>query len=86
MYSLADAQKAWFETVKDFFLAIGGKQLIREPAVFAWFEGNLLKGFVSTHVDDFLCSGDRTFESNTIHQLRKRFPIGEETRGGFFYV
>ena len=86
MYILADAQKAWFKTVKDFFLSIGKKQLIREPAVFVWFEGGLLKGFVSTHIDDFLWSGDRTFESNTIEQLQNRFPIGEETRGDFVHV
>ena len=34
VYGLADAQKAWFETVKDFFLSIKGKELVREPAVF----------------------------------------------------
>ena len=39
VYGLADAPKAWFQTVTDFFLSIGGKKLIREPAVFAWFEG-----------------------------------------------
>ena len=54
--------------------------------MFAWFEGGQLKGFVYTHVDDFLWSGDKTFESNTIQQLRKRFPIGEETIGDFVYV
>ena len=86
VYGLADAQKAWFETVKDFFRSIGGKKLVREPAVFAWFEGGQLKGFVSTHVDKFLWSGYRTFKSNTIQQIRKRFPIREETRGDVFCV
>ena len=86
VYGLADAQKAWFETVKDFFLSNRGKQLVREPAMFFWFKGGQLKGFVSTHVDDFLWSGDETFENDIIQQLRKSFPIGEETKGGFVYV
>ena len=86
VYGLADAQKAWFETVKDFFLSIKGKQLISEPAVFVWFERGQLKGFVSTHVDDFLWSGGKTFENDIIQQLWKRFPIGEETKGAFVHV
>ena len=86
MYGLADAQKACFKTVKNFFLWIGRKQLIREPAMFAWFEVGQLKGFVSTHVNDFLWSGDKTFESNSIQQLRKRFTIGEDRRGDFVNV
>ena len=69
MYGLADAQKAWFETVKDFFLSIREKQLVREPAVFVWLERGQLKGFVSTHFDDFLWSGDETFENDIIQQL-----------------
>ena len=72
--------------VKDFFLSVKGKQLVREPAVFVWFERGQLKGFVSTHVDDFLWSGEETFENDIIQQLRKRFPIGEETKGYFVYV
>ena len=42
-----------------------------------WFEGDLLRGFISMHVDHFRWSGDWTLENNTIEQLRKRFPIGE---------
>ena len=54
--------------------------------MFVWFERGHLKGFASTHVDDFLWSGDDTFENNIIQHLRKRFPIGEETKDDFFYV
>ena len=86
MYGLADAQKAWFETVKDLFLSKKRKKLLREPAVFFWFERGQLEGFVSTHVDDFLWSGDEAFENNIIHQYRKSFPIGEKRKGDFVYV
>ena len=54
--------------------------------MFVWFERVQLKGFVSTHVHDFLWSGDETFENDIMQQLRKRFPIGEETKGDFVYV
>ena len=72
--------------MKDFFLPIRGKQLVREPAVFVWIEGGQLKGFVSTHVDEFLWSGDETFENDIIQQHQKRFPIGEQTKGDVVYV
>ena len=60
--------------------------MLREAAVFVWMEGRRLKGFIATHVDDFLWAGVEDFENTVGEPLRARFPIGEESRGTFFYV
>ena len=59
--------------------------MLREAAVFVWMEGKRLRGFIATHVDDFLWAGVGDFENTIIDPLRARFPIGEPSRGTFFY-
>ena len=86
VYGLCDAQRAWYDTVEEFFSSIGGKRMHREAAVFVWMEGPRLKGFIATHVDDFLWAGVGDFENAAVEPLRDRFPIGEESRGTLFYV
>ena len=52
--------------------------MLREAAVFVWMEEQRIRGFIATHVDDFLWAGVGDFENTVINPLRARFPIGEE--------
>ena len=86
VYGLCDAQRAWYDTVEEFFSSIRGRRMLRGAAVFVWMEGQRLRGFISTHVDDFLWAGVGDFENTVVEPLRARFPIGEESHGTFSYV
>ena len=63
VYGLCDAQRACYDTVEEFFTSIGGRRMLREAAVFVWMEGPRLKGFIATHVDDFLWAGVGDFKT-----------------------
>ena len=49
-------------------------------------EGRRPKGFITTHVDDFVWAGVEDFENTIVEPLRDRFPIGEESRRTLFYL
>ena len=76
VYGPCDAQRACYETITDFFASINGRSMERESAVFLCREENRLKGFIATHVDDFLPAGGNEFELAVIAPLQYRPPIG----------
>ena len=65
-YGLRDAQKEWFETVREYVYSVGGESHPNDGAVFMWRKSTLLvtagsqrgeegRGRVlAVHVDDFL--------------------------------
>ena len=57
-----------------------------DPALFLWHEAGELIGIIAVHVDDFLWSGIKQFESNIINKLRQTFKIGREDSKCFKYL
>ena len=62
VYGLRDAQKEWFETVREYLYSIGGESHTNDAALFVWKKPSLsikleedgLGGVLAVHVDDFL--------------------------------
>ena len=95
VYGLRDAQKEWFETVREYLFSMGGTSHPNDSAVFMWTKDSLimskegldgLGGVLAVHVDDFLWAGISEFKTKIIKQIKQRFPVGEESSGEFVYT
>lgn len=85
VYGLSDASLQWYNKVKSVMIENGGVMSQMDPTVFYWISksGNLA-GVLACHVDDFIWSGDQTF-NNTISKIRSAFKIGKEDSKAFKY-
>ncbi|CAC5390512.1 unnamed protein product [Mytilus coruscus] len=71
--------------VREELLSLGCKQCSSDPAVFVKHTDQRLSGIICCHVDDFLHSGDETFEE-VMRKLRTRFVAGKIEEKNFSYV
>ena len=74
LYGLKDAAKNWYLTLKTDLDNLKCEQSIIDHAMFSFRKEKLL-GMLTTHVDDFLYSGENTFLSNVIAQIEKKYDI-----------
>ena len=86
VYSLNDAARSWYITIKTFLLRLGCTQVKTDPAAFYWYYKGELSGLFIMHVDDFLWGGTTTFENLVIDQVRRQFHVGSQCNTIFKYV
>ena len=85
VYGLSDASLQWYNKVKSVMIESGGVMSQMDPTVFYWIgKTGTLAGVLACHVDDFIWSGDQTF-NNIISKIRRAFKIGKEDSKAFKY-
>jgi len=79
-YGLVHAPAKWYECVRDTLLKIGFHQSRADPCLWLYYTMDsvgrkLTSGFICSHVDDFIISGDETRESwvDALNQFYSRF-------------
>ena len=86
VYGLSDAARQWYLRVKEELLKLGVTVSRLDPALFAWHEGDVLKGIICLYVDDFLWAGTESFQEKVINQLTNMFMMGSIASKSFKYV
>ena len=87
VYGLKDAAKAWYDTVKQVILELGGRKSKLENTLFSWHnEEENIVGIMCTHVDDFCYGGNEFFEREVIGKMRKSLRVGSEEVRSFKYI
>ena len=79
-YGLVHAPAKWYECVRDTLLKIGFHQSRADPCLWLYYTMDSVgrkqtSGFICSHVDDFIISGDETRESwvDALNQFYSRF-------------
>jgi hypothetical protein len=87
IYGLNDAPRSWYIKVKKALMQLGGTQSAYDSALFIWHNGDgTVRGIIASHVDDFIYTGNKSFQSEVIENLKVWFKIGQECEGSFKYV
>jgi len=86
LYGLNDAARAFYMSVKHTLLQLGCQTSDLEPAMFLYQVNGTLRGFILTHVDDFLYGGDDLFEDKIIKPLSAKYHTSRLESGTFRYV
>lgn len=86
VYGLSDASRMWYLKVKDELIKLGAQTFGVDPAFFFWKHEGELYGILSSHVDDFLNVGEKSFENRVMRKLKDTFEISSEARGDFAYI
>ena len=86
IYGLNDAARQFYQSVEETLLNLGCEQSSLDPALFCWRYGSELQGMVACHIDDFLHSGSRQFDTKVMLKLRERFIAGKLEDTQFSYV
>ena len=84
VYGLNDASRYWYLRVKEELLKAGCKCSKADPSVF-YYHTQTLEGLLIAHVDDFMWSGTKRFET-IMENLKKTFKISQENSTAFTYV
>ena len=86
VYGLQDASRMWYIKVKEELEKLGGQPVCVDPAFFYWKNNDEVCGVMTSHVDDFLHSGDQLFKKNVLDKLRRTFEISSESADVFAYL
>ena len=86
VYSLTDASKSWYLTLKEELLKSGAVVSKYDQAIFIWYFGNKLYGIIATHVDDFCFPGSEIFQTRVMDRFRRLFKIKSEEVAEFQYI
>ena len=85
IYGLADAPKAWHDTLTKSLISTGLKQSCLDPCLFHYWCDKEYHGSLAVHVDDLICTGTTLFEKNVTNKLRTLYPFKHwKTDGGEF--
>ena len=86
-YGLNDAPRSWYIRVKKALMLLGGTQSAYDSALFIWHkEDGTVKGIIAAHMEDFIYTGNKSFQSEVIDKLKVLFKIGQECEGSFKYI
>ena len=85
-YSLCDASRQWYFSVKEELCRLGCEQFQLDKALFRWYVNGHLEGVFVMHVDDFLYAGTETFKKVVITKIQGKFKVGKHMEGNFRYV
>ena len=83
IYGLNDAPRAWYERVKKEFAILGAVMSVYDPALFFWYNGDELKGILTSHVDDFAYCGTTDFLESVVDKVKETFKISGQEQGSF---
>ena len=86
IYGLNDAPRAWYERVKKEFAILGAVMSVYDPALFFWYNGDELKGILTSHVDDFAYCGTTDFLESVVDKVKETFKISSQEQGSFKYL
>ena len=86
VYGLNQASRLWYLRIRKEFIKLGAESPKVDPAYFIWKHDKKVVGIVSSHVDDFLFTGDENFEKTTIKKLKEVFEISKEAKNTFVYL
>ena len=79
IYSLVDASRNWYASLKSFLLSIGLSSSKSDKSMFYYTDNEIVSGFFAIHVDDILWSGSNNFEHKIIAKLQNYFIIRKES-------
>ena len=86
VYGLSDAARQWYLRVKEELLSLGVCMSMLDPALFSWYDGEILEGVICLYVDDFLWVGTDSFKKRIIDKLSDMFTIGSKVSRAFKYI
>ena len=86
VYSLTDASRSWYLTLRKELLKSGAVVSKYDQAIFTWYFGNKLHYIIATHVDDFFFAGSEIFQTRVMDRLRRLFKIKSEEVAEFQYI
>jgi hypothetical protein len=71
IYGLNDAPRSWYIKVKKALMQLGGTQSAYDSALFIWHNADgTVRGIIASHVDDFIYTGNKSFQSEVIENLK----------------
>ena len=86
LYGLKDASRQWYLKVKGKLKEMGFKKSSHDGALFYLIKDGSLQGFIGLHVDDFLHSGSKYFNTVIMPQILSLFKVGKAEVGEFVYT
>ena len=86
VYGLNQASRLWYIRVKQEMVKLGACSPRVDPAYFVWRKEGEVIGILSSHVDDFLYTGETYYENNIISKLKQSFEISSESQDMFAYL
>ena len=78
VYSLIDASRSWYLTLREELIKQGASPSKYDQAIFTWYFENKLQGIIATHVDNFCLAGSETFENKVINSICTFFRVKSE--------
>ena len=86
VFSLSDASRFWYLTLKEELLKSGAVVSKYDQAIFTWYFRDKLHGIIVTHVDDFCFAGLEIFQAKVIERFHHLFKIKSEEISEFQYI
>ena len=87
MCGLNDTARKWFlNKVKLELEKLGSVQSPHDPKLFLYYVSNILHGLLLIHDDDFINTGNKTFEEKVTNAFRQSFLISKHTDTSLKYV
>ena len=86
VYGLSDAARQWYLRVKDELFRLGVHMCALDPALFSWYNDDVLQGIICLYVDDFLWVGTEEFKRAVVDKLTDMFVIGSKVSKAFKYI
>ena len=86
VYGLCDTPSAWYLSLNEESINMGGVKSRYDGAVFFWHNNQLLQGILSSHVDNFFWSGTEWFQKNIIDHSRKKYTINKKETQALRYL
>ena len=84
-YGLVEAPLQWYRSVHAFFTSVGLERTWSDSCTWVWRPNGVLRGQVSSHVDDFLFAGhdqDQGWQK-ILEQVKQRFHWGDWEQDDF---
>ena len=86
VYGLKIASRKWYNKICGELLQLGVQKSKFDPALFYWYNNDVLEGVLGGHVDDFFWVGTDAFEKQVIEVICSKFKISTTARDNFPFL
>ena len=86
MYGLVDGPRMWYEELCETLKSLGMQLSLYDESLMMWYENGRLAGVMAIHVDDLMCSGNKSFEEKIVGGLKRKFRMSTEVEMKFVYT
>ena len=85
-YGLVEAPLQWYRSVHKFFMQLGLERTWSDSCTWVWRPNGVLRGQISSHVDDFMFAGEEQDSGwqEVLRRIKERFKWGDWERDDFF--